>query len=80
MLFALNANGVPSVARMVLVGSSAPAANSAPVVNAGADQAITLGQNAPLAGTASDDGQPGALSVAWSRLSGPGGVSRAPMP
>jgi hypothetical protein len=46
-------------------------------VNAGADQAIALGQNAPLAGTASDDGQPGALSVAWSRLSGPGTVSFA---
>ena len=77
MLFALNASGVPSVARMVLIGGSAPAANSAPVVNAGADQAIALGQNAQLAGTASDDGQPGALSVAWSRVSGPGTVSFA---
>jgi hypothetical protein len=77
MLFALNASGVPSAARMVLIGGSAPAANGAPVVNAGADQAIALGQNAPLAGTASDDGQPGALSVAWSRLSGPGTVSFA---
>jgi hypothetical protein len=73
MLFALNANGVPSVARIVVVGNGS--GNRAPTVNAGADQTVTLPSGANLTGTASDDGQPGALTTTWSRLSGPGTVT-----
>jgi hypothetical protein len=53
-------------------------ANSAPVINAGPDQAVvvaTLPVSVLLAGTATDDGlpnPPGKLTLAWSQLSGPG--------
>lgn len=52
-------------------------ANMAPIVNAGADQTITLPSTAALNGTASDDGLPAgsALSTFWSQLSGPGTVN-----
>ena len=52
-------------------------ANSAPVVNAGVDQTITLPATAALSGTASDDGlpSPGSLTYAWSKLSGAGTVT-----
>src|SRR2546430_5327761 len=56
----------------------APAANQAPVVNAGADQVITLPSIANLTGAASDDGRPnppGVLTTTWSQVSGPGTVS-----
>src|SRR5256712_13398758 len=56
----------------------APLANQAPVVNAGADQVITLPSIANLTGAAIDDGQPnppGALTTTWSQVSGPGTVS-----
>src|SRR5438094_6022545 len=55
-----------------------PLANQAPVVNAGADQVITLPSIANLTGAASDDGQPnppGVLTTTWSPVSGPGTVS-----
>src|SRR5437879_4429297 len=55
-----------------------PLANQAPVVNAGADQVITLPRRGQLAGAAIDDGQrkpPGALTTMWSQVSGPGTVS-----
>ena len=74
MLFVLNGNGVPSVARMVLLGGTA-GGNAAPTVNAGPDQTVTLPALASLAGSASDDGQPGAFTTTWSKLSGPGSVS-----
>ncbi len=55
---------------------SAPA-NTAPQVNAGPDQAITLPGSANLDGTVSDDGLPGGsmISVTWSKVSGPGTVT-----
>src|SRR6266446_2465142 len=56
----------------------APVANQAPVVNAGADQVITLPSIANLTGSATDDGQPnppGVLTTTWSQVSGPGTVS-----
>ena len=56
----------------------AAAVNTAPTVNAGANQAITLPATATLTGTASDDGlpnPPGALTTSWSLVSGPGGVT-----
>jgi RHS repeat-associated protein len=52
--------------------------NQAPVVDAGADQTITLPQSAALAGTSSDDGlpiPPGAVTMSWSKVSGPGTVT-----
>ena len=57
----------------------APAAigNQAPLVNAGPDQAITLPALASLNGTATDDGLPSGsvLTIAWSKISGPGTVT-----
>lgn len=55
-----------------------PAINQAPTVNAGADQSITLPNAASLKGTASDDGLPnpaGALTLRWTKVSGPGTVT-----
>ena len=52
--------------------------NAAPVVNAGYDQSINLPATASLFGSASDDGlptPPGALTLTWSKTSGPGSVS-----
>jgi RHS repeat-associated protein len=51
--------------------------NFPPTVNAGPDQTIVLTNPAGLAGTYSDDGLPegGVLSVAWSKVSGPGAVT-----
>jgi RHS repeat-associated protein len=53
--------------------------NHAPVVNAGANLTITLPGTARLGGTATDDGLPlgGALSVAWTQVSGPGAITFA---
>src|SRR5262249_36955949 len=50
--------------------------NSAPVVNAGTAQTITLPATANLSGTASDDGLPsGTLQTTWSKVSGPSTVT-----
>jgi hypothetical protein len=56
------------------------AANRAPTVNAGPDRSITLPATASLAGTVSDDGlpTPPALTIAWSKTSGPGTVTFSP--
>ena len=54
------------------------APNTAPVVNAGPDKTITLPTNSvSLGGTVTDDGLPsgGALSVSWTKVSGPGAVT-----
>jgi len=56
----------------------APAANTAPTVNAGADRSITLPSGTTLTATVSDDGQPnppGTLTLNWTRVSGPGTVT-----
>lgn len=57
----------------VTVGSS----NLAPVVSAGPNRSVTLGDSASLDGTASDDNLPAPpnLTTAWSQVSGPGMVS-----
>ena len=56
-------------------GGTGPAPNQAPVVNAGADQTITLPASAALDGTVTDDGLPsGTLTTTWTRTSGPGTV------
>ena len=57
-----------------------PPGNTAPVVNAGPDQTITLPASASLSGTASDDGlpnPPATLTTTWSAVSGPGTVTFA---
>jgi hypothetical protein len=51
--------------------------NQAPVVNAGPDVTILLTAAATLAGTVTDDGLPGPLTIQWSMLSGPGTVTFA---
>ncbi|MGD9628399.1 MAG: peptidoglycan DD-metalloendopeptidase family protein [Pyrinomonadaceae bacterium] len=60
-----------------LVGG-APPTNQPPSVNAGADQTLTLPNAASLSGTTSDDGlpnPPAAVTVTWSKVSGPGTVT-----
>ncbi len=55
-----------------------PPPNTAPTVNAGADQLITFPNNAILDGTANDDGlpvPPGMVTTTWSMVSGPGVVT-----
>ncbi len=51
--------------------------NQPPMVNAGADQTVTLPDSAVLSGTASDDGLPAppSLTTTWSMVSGPGAVT-----
>jgi PKD repeat protein len=51
--------------------------NQPPVVNAGADQTIELPNSVTLNGTATDDGLPqgSPLTIAWSKVSGPGTVT-----
>ena len=55
---------------------AAPAANRAPVANAGADQAIDQGKQATLNGSASSDPDSGTnLSYKWETVSAPGAVT-----
>jgi hypothetical protein len=52
--------------------------NTAPHVEAGVDQTVPAVDGAHLVGTATDDGNPnppGALTYAWSKVSGPGTVT-----
>jgi hypothetical protein len=52
--------------------------NAPPVVNAGYNQSVTLPASASLYGSVTDDGlptPPGAVTVTWSKISGPGNVS-----
>jgi hypothetical protein len=51
--------------------------NQPPIVSAGPDQTNTMGRVASLLGTVTDDGLPAgsSISVAWSKVSGPGTVS-----
>lgn len=59
-------------------GTGMSIGNAAPAANAGVDQSIAEGQTATLSGAASDDGlpsPPGALTYAWSKVSGPGTVT-----
>ncbi|HET8560606.1 MAG TPA: carbohydrate binding domain-containing protein [Marmoricola sp.] len=63
----------------IVVGTTTqPVANQAPKVDAGPDQAVTLPDQAMLSGTVTDDGlpnPPGATTVHWSQVSGPGTVT-----
>jgi hypothetical protein len=65
---------------IVVTVSPAPPVNQPPVVDAGADQTITLPATASLSGTVADDGlpfPPGAVTTTWSQVSGPGTVTFA---
>src|SRR5262249_28725005 len=67
-----------STSRVTVTVNPAAPVNQAPVVNAGADQTIPLPASATLAGTVTDDGlpnPPGAVTIAWSVVSGPGAVT-----
>ena len=74
-------NGSPAGApRLRVQHGAAPAGNQAPAVGAGPDQSVELSMPADLDGTVSDDGlpvPPGALTMAWSAVSGPGTVTFA---
>ena len=76
---AYNTNGLESDFSDEVSWSGARA-NRAPVVNAGPDLTVTLPNAATLRGTATDDGlpnPPGALTLSWSKVSGPGTVTFA---
>lgn len=57
------------------------AANQAPVVEAGPNRSITLPATASLSGSVTDDGlpTPPALTMAWTKTSGPGTVTFSPV-
>ena len=60
------------------LSGTTPPVNQPPVVFAGPDQNIALSMTCTFLGLASDDGlpaPPGLLSIAWSKLSGPGNVT-----
>ena len=64
----------------IVVTVLAAPTNKAPVVNAGADQTITLPAAASLVGTATDDGlpnPPAKVTTTWTKVSGPGTVTFA---
>lgn len=70
-----SASGAPLL--HIEVGS-APPANVAPTVDAGANQTLTLPASASLDGTVSDDGlpnPPATVTTTWSKGSGPGTVT-----
>ncbi len=72
--------GTGSPNLLLYTGFLNSSSNAAPAVNAGADQTITLPASASLNGSATDDGlpnPPGALSRAWTKVSGPGTVTFA---
>lgn len=59
--------------RVTVAGSGLT--NYPPSVNAGFDQEIALSTQANLTGSASDDGLPGTLTLAWTKADGPGTVT-----
>ena len=75
-------SGAASAPRLEITwrtGGGAGTPNTAPVVDAGPDRAVTLSASASLAGTVTDDGLPagGVLTALWSSVSGPGTVTFA---
>jgi hypothetical protein len=65
--------------KLVAYGVLTPSTgNAVPVVNAGADQTVTLPASITLTGTATDDGNPvppGMLTTTWSLSNGPAAVT-----
>jgi hypothetical protein len=73
-----NAYGNVTLQAATVAAFGSSVVNQAPIVNAGADQSITLPNSASLMGAASDDGlpnPPATLSLTWSKVSGPGTVA-----
>ena len=73
-----NDGALTATASVTITVIAAGGGNQPPTVNAGASQTITLPSTAALVGTASDDGlpnPPGALTLTWSKFSGPGSVA-----
>jgi len=71
-----NDTALSSSSDVIVTVNPAPPINQAPTVSAGSDQTVTLPGSANLSGSVSDDGLPGgALSSAWSQISGPGTAS-----
>jgi hypothetical protein len=71
-------DGAVTVSDDVTITVNPAPPNTAPVVNAGPDQTITLPTSATLTGTASDDGRPsppGQVTKSWTKVSGPGTVT-----
>ncbi len=66
-------------ADVVITVNAAPPTNAAPTVDAGPAQTITLPAAALLAGVVTDDGLPqgATLTVAWTKVEGPGTVTFA---
>jgi hypothetical protein len=65
--------------RFLVRGALGQPTNVAPVIDAGPNRSVSLGQQASLDGTVSDDGLPAgaAVTVAWAKASGPGTVTFA---
>jgi uncharacterized protein YjiK len=70
-------DGALSASDVMQVTVQSGTGNTAPQVNAGPDQTITLPAQAALDGTVSDDGLPSppTLTSTWSKVSGPGTVT-----
>ncbi|MDN3511516.1 MAG: hypothetical protein NG784_09450, partial [Candidatus Jettenia sp.] len=71
-------DGNQAEAPLLYIEYSVAQGNQSPTVNAGADQAVTLSNNAILNGTVTDDGlpnPPGVVTTTWSVVSGPGTVT-----
>ena len=78
--YALNQAVLSDGQAIAFLPPAGPPGNTAPVVNAGPDQTITVPASASLSGTASDDGlpnPPATLTTTWSAVSGPGTVTFA---
>jgi hypothetical protein len=63
--------------RFLVRGPLGQATNAAPVVDAGPNRSVQLGQQAALDGTVTDDGRPvgAVVSQTWAKAAGPGTVS-----
>jgi len=69
-----DSGGLTAVQNIVIIVTDV-SENTAPIVNAGTDQAITLPASSILTGSTNDDGlpnPPAAVTVQWSLVSGPG--------
>lgn len=78
MLRLIASDGALSVSDDVIITvNTATAVNNPPVVNAGADLAVTLPTLAAIDATVTDDGLPAppTLTTTWSKFSGPGTVT-----
>ena len=74
-----NKNSAENDGQLYEVTPTMPAiGNRPPFADAGPDTVADVGESVLLTGAGTDDGQPAALTTAWSKLSGPGTVAFAP--